>query len=373
MKSSSRRVVFISPSPFLGGAELSLVTLLTAVAFSATLLVPNSLIYKSLITNSRITILEFPFVRPVHKIVNFLIFPLSLLRFFFFLLKYRREFPRILLVSNNHYGYPYVFVASLIKGIEYFVFVRDYIRNNQIWWMYLVFVRAKRVICISKTVANRVIFLMGKVAKKKIILFENRFDFSHFRKRPKLNQKFRRITNIAIVGEVVPWKNHKFFIDLAEVLLNQKNIRFHVIGDNKLGGNEEYKEQILRRCKALPNVVFHGYIKNTDPLFEKIHYLILPSINEPFGRVVVEAMYMSKIVFVEKSAGVAHYISNGKNGFIFSHEKDLEKVANTILDLAKSKIRKDRISKHAHKTVERHFDVRTLTKKKLSFFSMSLS
>ena len=68
--------------------------------------------------------------------------------------------------------------------------------------------------------------------------------------------------------------------------------------------------------------------------YKSIDCLILPSINEAFGLVVLEAMSYSKPALVSSTAGACEIIDDNNNGFIFIRKsiymllKNLKKIIN---------------------------------------------
>jgi glycosyltransferase involved in cell wall biosynthesis len=72
----------------------------------------------------------------------------------------------------------------------------------------------------------------------------------------------------------------------------------------------------LKRCvSVLP------FQSDMTPFYSQIDALILPSLNEAFGLVVLEGMAQGVVPLVSSSAGVAELIHSGKNGVCFNRKR----------------------------------------------------
>ena len=72
-------------------------------------------------------------------------------------------------------------------------------------------------------------------------------------------------------------------------------------------------------------VTFLGYQSDMTNFYSSIDCLVVPSREETFGLVVLEAMANSKITLVSSRCGATDIIKNDENGFIFDFEKKPEK------------------------------------------------
>ena len=68
------------------------------------------------------------------------------------------------------------------------------------------------------------------------------------------------------------------------------------------------------------------------PIFTLLPIFILPSISEPWGLVVEEALYFGLPVMISKNCGSVELIKNGVNGYIFE-PMNSEKIKSLILNI----------------------------------------
>jgi len=93
------------------------------------------------------------------------------------------------------------------------------------------------------------------------------------------------------------WKNRKF----------QLNI--YGEGDGKLA---RQTSEFL----GTHNVIFHGYAKNMQDIWQKNHILIMPSRQEGMPLTLIEAMFRGRPVIATDVAGHAELVEDGQTGFL---------------------------------------------------------
>jgi glycosyltransferase involved in cell wall biosynthesis len=67
-----------------------------------------------------------------------------------------------------------------------------------------------------------------------------------------------------------------------------------------------------------PNVRIFPLSKEIEKFYAAADAFVFPSVNDPFGMVVLEAMASGLTVFSSDQAGVSELIEHGKDGFVFS-------------------------------------------------------
>lgn len=86
-----------------------------------------------------------------------------------------------------------------------------------------------------------------------------------------------------------------------------------------IAGEGEEKEDLLemKRKKGLGSVEFIGSVSNIESYYEKAAFFVLPSRNEGFGMVLIEAMaYGKPVVSFACKAGPRDIITDGEDGFL---------------------------------------------------------
>jgi glycosyltransferase involved in cell wall biosynthesis len=111
----------------------------------------------------------------------------------------------------------------------------------------------------------------------------------------------------------------KVFNDLEEYSLS-------IIGT---GEEEHYLKSISNK-----NIIFVGAVENKDikNYFFQNDIFILPSISEPWGLVVEEALYFGLPVIVSQNCGSSELIKNNINGYMIN-PRNVEDIKNIILQI----------------------------------------
>jgi glycosyltransferase involved in cell wall biosynthesis len=128
---------------------------------------------------------------------------------------------------------------------------------------------------------------------------------------------------IGIAGRIVPVKNLKLFIRVAEQLLRStaKKIVFFIIGDGVL------KKQIEAYCASLnisyregggkdASVIFTSWVEDIIPAMHAMDIVALTSVNEGTPLSLIEAQYCGKPVVATNVGGVRDILIDGETGFL---------------------------------------------------------
>ena len=140
---------------------------------------------------------------------------------------------------------------------------------------------------------------------------------------PEFKLDIKKYSNYFLsVGRLTKQKNYSYLIsEFANFLKINKNEKLLIIGE----GEEKYKLKELIRKKGLINNVFLiGKIDNVYPYMKKAKALILSSLWEEVGFVIVEAAFSNLFVISSNCPnGPKEFLENGKAGYLFeSNTKD---------------------------------------------------
>lgn len=120
------------------------------------------------------------------------------------------------------------------------------------------------------------------------------------------------------IGRLVSRKGVKKLIEACS-LLKQKGLSDYTL--ILVGDGEERKvlESFIEKAGLSDNVVFTGWLSYGEigGYFRASDVFILPSFEDTWGAVLLEAMAFGKPVVCSKLAGASEIVTEGKNGFIF--------------------------------------------------------
>jgi glycosyltransferase involved in cell wall biosynthesis len=155
--------------------------------------------------------------------------------------------------------------------------------------------------------------LPAKLKEKRVVEFvENGVDLDLF--RPELSaargEKFR----IIYVGRLVDLKRVDLLLEACARLIGAIDFELDVVGDGPMRGD---LDEQARRLLLLGRVRFHGRLSHsaTADLLREADVMVLPSICECGGAVVLEAMASGVPVIAQKWGGPADYIT-GDTGIL---------------------------------------------------------
>lgn len=127
---------------------------------------------------------------------------------------------------------------------------------------------------------------------------------------------------LTIIGQIAPWKRQEDAIEaLAHLVREQQNIVLWIVGEAKFRKeNERYLDSLQEKVLSLgleDHVVFTGYREDVLEICCAADLLLLCSDQEPFGRVIIEAMSQGTPVVGTRGGGVPEIIEDGVSGLMY--------------------------------------------------------
>jgi len=236
--------------------------------------------------------------------------------------------------------------------------------------------RCKQVIAISDIVKKEIEDLYNISSKKINVVHSGaNLDFFNPNKRKFRNQIFKKHgidlkdTLILFVGNPFDRKGLEFVIkSLSKV--NHKKIKLLVIGRKEVS-DMSYYNNLSKKLKVENKIKFISLTPELNKYLASSDIFIFPTLYEPFGLVILEAMASGIPVITSKDAGAAELIDNMKDGIILEDPKDYNKIADKINYLLNDKKRMKTMGKRARKKAEK-YSWNAAAEKMLKVFKKSL-
>jgi glycosyltransferase involved in cell wall biosynthesis len=136
-----------------------------------------------------------------------------------------------------------------------------------------------------------------------------------------------------------------------------------------VGGAGEEREGLERLVEALGvarRVAFIGRVRNPEEFYRQLDCFVLPSLDEGFGLVVLEAMAAGLPVIATRVGGVPEIIEHGRNGLLVE-PADAGAIADAIHTLCASPEQRKRLVEGARQTSLRFDIVRTAAEVQLAY------
>ena len=124
------------------------------------------------------------------------------------------------------------------------------------------------------------------------------------------------------VGRIDPIKNQSWLVQQAPIFLSRHPNTLLVLAGACT--NEPYGQEIQRQIHTLglaERVLLTGGLPPVDPrligLFQEARAVILPSISETFGLVILEAWAAGTLVLASRTSGATALVTDAQDGFLF--------------------------------------------------------
>jgi glycosyltransferase involved in cell wall biosynthesis len=155
---------------------------------------------------------------------------------------------------------------------------------------------------------------------------------------------------VAIIGRIVPIKNHTLFVEAAAKVLahTNKKVKFLVVGDGDMRTNMEREfannsidYAYFPSAKKLATATCISWQENIDEVLAGVDVVVLTSHNEGTPLSLIEAQAAAKPVVSTNVGGVADIVIDGETGYITAPDNKVE-LSEAILKLiANPELRKN--------------------------------
>jgi glycosyltransferase involved in cell wall biosynthesis len=159
---------------------------------------------------------------------------------------------------------------------------------------------------------------------------------------------------LLVVGRVSKWKRHDLAFSAFEAVARfDPKVHLICLGA-KDQGEQKWWDKIQKQTRnstVSERVHWIGQVDDVRPWLKSASVLILPSENEPFGRVLVEAMALGVPVVATRSGGVPEIVREGREGFLVVAGK-ADEIASAVKKILNDESTRDRIGQAAIKRAE---------------------
>ncbi|NOQ14154.1 MAG: glycosyltransferase [Methyloprofundus sp.] len=143
-----------------------------------------------------------------------------------------------------------------------------------------------------------------------------------------------------------------------------KNIKYTIIGK---GSDKTRLENLAQQLGVQNQVQFKGFVEHIEPYYEYCDLFILPSKNEGFGIVYLEAMKYKKPVIAANSGGVTDVVLDSHTGFLCEYD-NIDCLTDKILKFSMNGELAIKLGENGYKYLIENFTFNQFTQRLLSFF-----
>jgi glycosyltransferase involved in cell wall biosynthesis/MFS family permease len=236
----------------------------------------------------------------------------------------------------------------------------------------LVFNNVNCVIAICNLVKQNLIDTTP-VKPQKIVTIYNGIDIENEWVPSKYFGKVKKEFNIkedqiliGMVGRINEGKGQHILIEAIPKIISKIPSAMFLFAGKPEGESEIiYFENLKKRVKELnieDKIIFTGFRNDIPAVMDSCDLIVLCSLFETFGMVLIEGMALAKPVVGTNSGGVLEIINDGFNGRLFPYG-DSDKLAEAVLDILSDKEKAKKFGMNGRKIVEEKFDLNKMVDK----------
>ncbi len=335
-------ILYINSVTGVGGAELSLVELATHLdqkEFSPYLLTSGIGQLSNRFIQSCIPVFYSPF--PFFSRKRPWIYWNSI----FNIIRIIKRHQISLIHVNCDAAIPHAWISAFFTRVPVLCYIRDMTRawHSPKYVNYLN--KCARIIANSQATARHCV--SSGMKPEKIQVIYACFDMENFFKIPdssrsELRKEWHLSQDdiaIGLVGQILPHKGHKEFIEAAAMVVKScPNTKFFVVGDDAISINKEFLpslQKLLDNLNLNKRFIFCGFRPDIPNIMSALDILTVPSWKEPFGRVVVEGLAARITVVASNTGGIPEIIQSEEDGILLP-PRNPEALAQALIYLCRN-------------------------------------
>jgi glycosyltransferase involved in cell wall biosynthesis len=192
---------------------------------------------------------------------------------------------------------------------------------------------------------SQILRTLDHLKPKRAAVIPNWVDLSRFAFRP---HDVHSPVNLGLLGQISPHKGHDDAVEALRLL--GSGYRLSIAGK----GEADYVEVLKQKARDLP-VTFSGFVALPE-FFDAIDVLLVPSWEEPFGIVLLEAMATGIPVISTTAGGPLDIVRNGETGLLVP-SKHPAALADAVRQLIANRSLRSRIIQNALDRVKAEYDI----------------
>ncbi|PYT09659.1 MAG: hypothetical protein DMF60_02115 [Acidobacteria bacterium] len=216
------------------------------------------------------------------------------------------------------------------------------------------------VIAVSDSVRESVIERLG-LPDDRVHVIPNWIDPERFKpiEREAARAMFRLRANIVVacIGELTPAKGQEEFVRAAATIVRMRSdIEFLIVGEES-GENETFTANLKRLATTLgvaEKLRFMGRIRHIPELLAAVDVVVVPSWDEGFSLVTIEAMAARRAVLASNVGGIAGIVKNNTTGLLVP-PRDVHALTDKLLWLVSDAPLRQRLSVQGQRDVYTRF------------------
>lgn len=206
----------------------------------------------------------------------------------------------------------------------------------------------------------------GLTSSRKMSMIHYGFDFQDPDKN-WADKAFKRFEKqLVIAGRLVRFKGHRFVIEsLPAVIEKYPEAGLVIVGSGEM---EVELKMLVRTLKIQDHVVFTGYSTEVPKWMYNSDIVLVPSVSEGFGVVLLEAFNCSKPVVAFNVAACNELIEHGVSGFLIE-PFNIQEMSDRIRQLLDAPELGNQVARAAHAKLKDYFNLKRMVNETIEFYN----
>ncbi|SEI91831.1 Glycosyltransferase involved in cell wall bisynthesis [Allopseudospirillum japonicum] len=183
---------------------------------------------------------------------------------------------------------------------------------------------------------------------------------------------------IGLPGRLSPGKGQEYLLQAADRLRTQPELKLHYVLIGGLEAAEGADEDFVATLQAFvqshqlsDHVSFSGFRTDLPAVLEAMDIICIPSRNEAFGLVVIEAMALGKAIIGANTGAIPELLQQGRVGQLVDPQSGTE-IAEAIGRLAQEKSQVRALGQLAQARAHQYFDLKQHLKTLIGYYRQAL-
>ncbi len=279
-----------------------------------------------------------------------------------------------LIHANSVDATQYAALPARLTGVPLIGHVRNIcsFRPHGLWLLQ----QATRLIAVSEA-TRRALVAQGVQAARVEVIY-NGVPLAQFQPTPGARQMMNLpdgVPIVGVIGRLHPIKGHEDFCKAAQILLKQiPDVHFLIAGSDPEPGQpyEQTLRHLVQQLGIQERVHFLGEITQVNLFLAALDVFVLPSHQEPFARVILEAMCSGCAIVATAVGGTPEALQEGYTGLLVPPAQPAP-LANAILHLLNHPDLAKKLGQNARAVAMARYDIAHNVAKTTALYDQWLS
>ncbi|NOZ70099.1 MAG: glycosyltransferase family 4 protein [Deferribacteres bacterium] len=160
---------------------------------------------------------------------------------------------------------------------------------------------------------------------------------------------------VGMIGRLEPVKGPEYLVRAARLVLDEyRRVKFMIVGEGSL---RDRLETLCREARISDRFVFTGWREDIPEILSVLDIVVMPSLNEAVGRVLIEAGACGKPVVAANVGGIPDIVRDRQTGMLVPPGDEVS-LSRAVVDLLGDSEKRQRMGEEARRWVRRFSSAR---------------